>query len=131
MFIVTTLFYLSLITIVGMVGLKLITLRKHKVSLPAGTVEEEFHSNVYQSFEGGWHIFRTKYLVRVRAFALDLFYMGAKEVLRFTSGLIHRLQARHGKLYDMVKGRGVLKKKGSVSFFLQDVAEYKKSLQDK
>ena len=31
----------------------------------------------------------------------------------------------------MVEGKGVLRKKGSVSFFLQDMAEYKKSLQVK
>ena len=131
MFIIITLFYLSLITIVGMVGWKLVTLRKHKVSLPAGTVEEEFNSNLYQSFEGGWHTFRTKYLLRVRNFALVIFYTVAKEVLRVALAIGRNLQARHGKWYDMVKGKGVLRKKGSVSFFLQDVAEYKKSLQEK
>lgn len=128
MSIIIALFYLSLITIVGMVSWKLVSLRKLKLSLIAGAVEKELHSDLYEATARGWHLVRTKYLVKVRIFAVELFYTIAKKVLRFTSGLIHKLQARHGKWYDMVKGKGVLKKKGSVSFFLQDVAEYKKSI---
>lgn len=128
MFILITLFYLSLITIVGMVGLKLVSLRKVKVSLIAGVVENELHSNLYQSIERGWHVFRTKYLVEARAFIVALYYVVAQKVLRFVLDTMRKIQARHGKWYDMVKGKGVPKKKGSVSFFLRDVAEYKKSL---
>lgn len=111
-----------------MVGWKLVSLRKLKLSVVAGAVEKELHSNLYEIIERGWYIFRTKYLFRAREFALVLFYAIAKKVLHFTAVQIHRFQARHAKWYDMVKGKGVIKKKGSVSFFLQDVAEYKKSL---
>lgn len=113
-----------------MVGWKLVALRKLKLSLIAGAVEKELHNNLYETIMRSWYVFRTKYLARARLFALGLFYTVAKRVLRFTSGLIHKLQVRHGKWYDMVKGKGVIKKGGSVSFFLQDVAEYKKSLKE-
>lgn len=111
-----------------MVAWKLISLRKLKLSVVAGAVEKELHSNLYEIIERGWHIFRTKYVARAREYLLAVFFLIAKRTLRFTSGLIHRFQARHAKWYDMVKGKGVIKKKGSVSFFLQDVAEYKKSI---
>ena len=123
-----TLFYLSLITIVAMVGLKLVSLRRVKVSVITGTVEKELHSHSYEVARGLWHTFRTNYLVKARVFILALFYTVAQKVLRFNAKLIHKVQAKHGKWYDMVKGKGTLKKKGSVSFFLRDVAEYKKTM---
>lgn len=130
MIIIITLFYLSLITIVGMVGWKLVSLRKHKLSLIAGAVEEELHSSLYGTLEQGWHLFVKKYLVQARTFATALFYTVANVVLRFVLNTTRKIQARHGKWYDMVKGKGTLKKRGAVSFFLQDVAEYKKSLKE-
>lgn len=113
-----------------MVGWKLISLRKLKLSVVAGTVEKELHSNLYEIIERAWHIFRTKYVSRAREFVLAIFFTIARKILHFTAVQIHRFQARHAKWYDMVKGKGTLKKKGSVSFFLQDVAEYKKSIRD-
>lgn len=125
---IITLFYLSLITIVGMVGWKLVSLRKVKLSLLEGVVEKELHTNVHGSLVNAWHLLRTKYLVQARTFIVALFYTVAQRVLRFVLESTRKLQARNGKWYDMVKGKGVLKNKGSVSFFLRDVAEYKKSI---
>lgn len=131
MYIIITLFYLSLITIVGMVSWKLVSLRKLNLTVVAGAVEKELHSNLYQTLERGWHAFRSVYLTRARVFLMTLFYAVAQKVLKWVLRVTQKIQEKHGKWYDMVKGKGQIKKKGSVSFFLQDVAEYKKSLQDK
>ena len=131
MYIIITLFYLSLITIVAMVSWKLVSLRKVNLTIVEGSVEKELHSNLYQTLERGWHVFRSEYLAHAKAYVMTLFYAIAKKVLGWVLRITQKIQAKHGKWYDMVKGKGVIKKKGSVSFFLQDVAEYKKSLQDK
>lgn len=130
MIIIVTLFYLSLITIIGMVAWKLVSLREHKLSLIEG-IEKELHGKLYETIHTLWHEFRTTHLARVRAMLLMVFYTIAHEVLHLTLIVGQKLKVRHGKWYDMVKGKGVIRKKGSVSFFLQDVAEYKKSLQEK
>lgn len=130
MTIIITLFYLSLATIVGMVSWKLISLRDLKLSLVEG-VEKELHGKLYETMHHGWRAFRVNVLARLRVIALAWFYTGAHEVLRFTEFLGKKLKERHGKWFDMVKGKGVIRKKGSVSFFLRDVAEYKKSLNAK
>lgn len=127
MLIIITLFYLSLATIVGMVLWKLVSLRNIKLSLVEG-VEKELHGKFYEKIHSMWHVFRVKVLVRVHTLTLSIFYIVAHEVLHFTELLGKKLKERHGKWFDMVKGKGVIKKKGSVSFFLQDVAEYKKSI---
>ncbi len=113
-----------------MVGWKLVSLRKLKLSLVEGAVEKELHSSLYQTLERACHAFRTVYLARAKAYAMDIFYIIAKKVLGWILRVTQKIQAKHGKWYDMVKGKGVVKKKGSVSFFLQDVAEYKKSLKE-
>ena len=128
MIVIITLFYLSLATIVGMVAWKLVSLRTIKLSLIEGGVEKELHGKLYEILNNAWYLFRVTILTRVRVFALALFYTVAHEVLHFTFVLGQKLKIRHGKWFDMVKGKGVLRKKGSVSFFLQDVAEYKKSI---
>lgn len=130
MTVIITLFYLSLITVAGMISLKLISLRDVKVSFVEG-VEKEIHGRLYETIHTVWHIFRVNILTKIRTFALALFYTVAQEVLRAMGIVGNKLRARHGKWFDMVKGKGVIKKKGSVSFFLRDVAEYKKSLQEK
>jgi len=130
MLVIITLFYLSLATIVGMVLWKLVSLRNIKLSLVEG-VEKELHGKFYEKIHSMWHVFRIKVLVRVHTLTLSIFYIAAHEVLHFTELLGKKLKERHGKWFDMVKGKGVIKKKGSVSFFLQDVAEYKKSIQVK
>lgn len=130
MLVIITLFYLSLATIVGMVLWKLVSLRNIKFSLVEG-VEKELHGKFYEKIHSMWHVFRVKVLVRVHTLTLSIFYIAAHEVLHFTELLGKKLKERHGKWFDMVKGKGVIKKKGSVSFFLQDVAEYKKSIQVK
>lgn len=130
MLVIITLFYLSLATIVGMVLWKLVSLRNIKLSLVEG-VEKELHGKFYEKIHSMWHVFRVKVLVRVHTLTLSIFYIAAHEVLHFTELIGKKLKERHGKWFDMVKGKGVIKKKGSVSFFLQDVAEYKKSIQVK
>lgn len=111
-----------------MVSWKLVSLRKVKLTLVEGSVEKELHSNLYQSLERGWYVFRSVYLVHAKAYAMTLFYAAAKKVLGWVLRVTQKVQEKHGKWYDMVKGKGVIKKKGSVSFFLKDVAEYKKSI---
>ena len=130
MLIIITLFYLSLATIVGMVSWKLVTLRNLKLSLVEG-VEKELHGKLYETIHYAWYVFRVVVLVRIRKFALAMFYTAAHEALHFTELVGQKLKERHGKWFDMVKGKGVIRKKGAVSFFLRDVAEYKKSIQVK
>lgn len=127
---IITLFYLSLVTIVGMVSWKLVTLRELKLSLVEG-VEKELHSKLYQTIHHVWHLFKVKVWAKVKVFALALFYTVAHELLHFIGVMGTKLKKRHSKWFDMVEGKGVLRKKGSVSFFLRDVAEYKKSLKQK
>ena len=127
MLVIITLFYLSLATIAGMIAWKLVSLRALKLSLIEG-IEKELHGKLYEAIHRAWHIFRVEVLARIRVFALMFFYTIAHEVLHFTLIAGQKLKVRHSKWFDMVKGKGVIRKKGSVSFFLQDVAEYKKGL---
>lgn len=124
---IITLFYLSLLTITGMVLWKLVSLRALKLSLIEG-IEKELHGKLYDTVHEWWHIVSVKYLARVHVFMVALFYTIAHEVLHFTLILGQKLKARHSKWFDLVKGKGAIHKKGAVSFFLRDVAEYKKSL---
>ncbi len=130
MIVIITLFYLSLATIIGMVAWKLVTLRDLKLSLVEG-VEKELHGKLYETIHYAWYMFRVVVLTRIRKFVLAVFYTTAHEVLHFTELVGQRIKERHSKWFDMVKGKGVIRKKGSVSFFLRDVAEYKKSIQVK
>ncbi|MBI5798613.1 MAG: hypothetical protein HZB10_01640 [Candidatus Yonathbacteria bacterium] len=130
MALIITLFYLSLSTIICMVAWKLVTLRDLKLSLVEG-VEKELHGKLYEVIHFAWHIVRTSVLTRIRTIILALFYTVAHEALHFTELVGQKLKERHGKWFDMVKGKGVIRKKGSVSFFLRDVAEYKKSISTK
>lgn len=127
MIVIITLFYLSLMTIIGMVVWKLVSLREYKLSLIEG-IEKELHGKLYDTVHDAWHVFRVKYVSRARTLLLSLFFTIAHEVLHLALIAGQKLKVRHSKWYDMVKGKGVLRKKGSVSFFLQDVAEYKKQL---
>jgi len=124
---IITLFYLSLLTIVGMVVWKLVSLRELKLSLIEG-IEKELHGKLYDTVHMWWRTVSEKYLVQARAFMTALFYAIAHEVLHVTLILGQKLKARHSKWFDLVKGKGAIHKKGAVSFFLRDVAEYKKSL---
>jgi len=130
MTIIITLFYVSLVTIIGMVAWKLVSLRNLKLSLVEG-VEKELHGKLYETIHRGWHLFRDKVLSKVKTVALAIFFTIAHEVLHYVGVWGAKLKQRHSKWFDMVKGKGVLRKRGSVSFFLQDVAEYKKSLKNK
>lgn len=127
MFIIITLFYLSLATIIAMVGWKLVSLRSLKLSLVEG-IEKELHGKFYEIAHLWWDIFRTKYWARARVLALSLFYIAAHEVLRFVLLVGQKLKVRLSKWHDMVKGKGVIKNKGSASFFLRDIAEHKKNI---
>ena len=127
MFIIITLFYLSLVTIVGMVGWKFISLRSLKLSLVEG-IEHELHGKFYDIAHMWWDVFLSKYWARARASALAIFYIVAHEVLRATLLIGQRIRRRLSVWLDMVKGKGGIKNKGSASFFLRDVAEYKREL---
>ncbi len=124
MIVISTLFYCSLFIIIVMVGWKIVSLREHKLSLLEG-VEKEIHSNLHKTMNDWWHLFRTKYLVKARAFALVLFYTIAHYILHFAGVLGNRLKERHRKWFDMVKGKGVIHKKGSVSLHLRDISGHK------
>ncbi|MHB1117958.1 MAG: hypothetical protein ACYCZ7_00290 [Minisyncoccota bacterium] len=121
------LFYLSLLVIVGMIAWKFVSLRELKLSLIEG-VEKELHGKLYEAMHTWWQVLSVKYVTRVRAMLTALFYTIAHEVLRVMLVIGQKIKVRHGKWFDMVKGKGVVRNKGSVSFFLRDVAEYKKSL---
>jgi hypothetical protein len=123
---IITLFYLSLLIMVGMVVWKLVSLRELKLSLIEG-IEKELHGKLYETMHMWWRTFVEKYLVQARAILVALFYIIAHEVLRLMLVVGQKIKVRHSKWFDMVKGKGVIRKKGSVSFFLRDVAEYKKS----
>jgi len=127
MIVIITLFYLSLLTIITMVAWKLVSLRELKLSLIEG-IEKELHGKFYETIHNLWQVFRVKYLARVRVFILALFYTVAHEVLHVTLVAGQKLKVRHGKWFDIVKGKGAIHKKGTVSFFLRDVAEYKRQL---
>jgi len=130
MIVIITLFYLSLATIIGMVAWKLVILRNLKLSLVEG-MEKELHGKLYETINKAWYVFRVNVLARIRKVVLAVFYTIAHEALHFTELLGQKVKARHGKWFDMVKGKGIIRKKGAVSFFLKDVAEYKKSIQVK
>lgn len=130
MTIIITLFYLSLGTILAMVLWKLLVFRNLKLSLVDG-VEKELHGKLYEIIHIAWRFFRLKILVKLKNLILVIFFTIAHEVLYFVGVLGAKLKKRHGKWFDMVEGKGALRKKGSVSFFLQDVAEYKKTLKTK
>lgn len=122
------LFYLSLATIIIMVGWKLVSLRKLKLSLIEG-VEKEFHGKFYEISHRLWYALRVKYFTQIRTLIVQIFYVIAHEILRVVGIWGQKLKERHSKWFDMVKGKGeVNNKNGSVSFFLQDVSEYKKSI---
>jgi hypothetical protein len=124
MIIIIILFYVSLVTIVVMVGWKLISLREMKVGLFEG-IEQEIHGKFYEFMHRIWTAFRVNVWMRIRrVFLLAI----AHESLYFAGVLGKKIKKRHQKWFDMVEGKGVIKKKGAVSFFLQDVGEYKKSL---
>lgn len=127
MIVIIILFYISLATIILMVGWKLVSLREIKLSLIDG-VEKEFHSKFYKMTHEFWHVFLVRHLVRARIIVLAVFFTVAQEVLRIVGVWGQKLKVRHSKLFDMVKGKGVIKKKGSASFFIRNVSEYKKQL---
>lgn len=127
---IITLFYLSLAVIVSMIAWKMVSLRELKVSLVEG-VEHELHGKLYETVHEWWRILRERYYTRARAFTVALFYTVAHQVLHTAIVLGRKLGARFHVWYDMVKGKGEIRKKGSVSFFLKDVAEYKKSIQER
>lgn len=128
MTIIITLFYGSLVIIVAMIGWKLVSLRSIKLSLIEG-IEKELHGKFYEIVHSWWNTFRIKYWAHARAVVVAVFYLVAHEVLRFALKIGQKIKSRLHVWHDMVKGKGVIKNKGSVSFFLQDVAKYKKSIQ--
>lgn len=124
MLIIITLFYLSLAVIVSMIAWKLALLRDIKLTLVEG-VEKELHGKLYEVIHFGWYAFRIRVLARARAVALATFYSGAHALLHFSEIVGKKIKERHGRWFDMVKGKGVIRKRGSVSFFLKDVGATK------
>lgn len=127
MIIIIILFYFSLLTIVVMVGWKLISLREMKVGLFEG-IEQEIHGKFYEFTHRLWVLFRVKVLTEIRRVVLLIFFTIAHGGLYLSGVAGAKIKKRHQKWFDMVEGKGVIKKKGAVSFFLRDVGEYKKSL---
>ncbi len=130
MIVLIILFYISLLTIIGMVVWKLIVLHELKLSFIEGA-ENDLHGKFYERVHELWHTFSTTHLRRARAFALMVLYTALHEVFRVTLIIGQKIKVRHSKWHDIVKGKGAIHKKGSVSFFLRDVAEYKKTLGNK
>ncbi len=130
MIVIITLFYLSLATVILMVVWKLVSIRELKLSFIDG-VEKEFHWKFYKAVHDIWYIFLVPHLVRARTVIIAIFFIIAHEVLRKIGVWGGKLKVRHSKLFDMVKGKGVIKKKGSASFFIRNVADFKNQLSEK
>ncbi len=130
MIVIITLFYLSLATIILMVMWKLVSIRELKYSLIEG-IEKGFHGKFYDAVHKMWYVFLVPHLRRARVAMLAMFFTIAHEILRRAEILGEKIKVRHKKLFDMVKGKGVIKNKGSTSFFVRDVAEYKESIKEK
>lgn len=108
-----------------MVVWKFVSIRELKLSL-IEEIEKELHEKFYGAVHNFWQGLRVKYFVRARIFFLAVFYATARKILHWALIVGQKLKVRHNKWYDIVKGKGSTHKKGSVSFFLRDVAEYKK-----
>lgn len=128
--ILISMFSLSLAICVGMIARKLISLRKLKLSL-VESIDRELYMKLSGKAHEFGHVLNTRYYVPFRAFVRTLFFFVAHHVLH--GGLIigGKIKTRHIKWYNIVKGKGVIKQKGAVSFFLQDVAEHKRMLRTK
>src|SRR5574343_14078 len=124
MIVIITLFYISLVVIIGMIAWKLVEIREVKMSLIEG-IEKDFHGKLYEVTHEIWHKVRTVYFVRMRHIALMIYVWLERLFFRLVVKLAKKLQVRQGKLYDMVQGKGVVNSKGSVSFFLKEVSSYK------
>lgn len=127
MTIIVTLFYTSLFVIISMIGWKMVSLRAVKLS-PVEGAEQEIHGKLYEAVHEWWYAFRDNVLRRAHRLSLSVFYAVAHEVLRYAIIVGRRFGACFHRWYVMVKGKGEIHKKGSVSFFLRDVAEYKQSI---
>ena len=124
MIVIITLFYISLVVIVGMIAWKLVEIREVKMSLIEG-IEKDLHGKLYEVTHAVWHKIRDDYGVRAKHFFLMVYVALERTAFRVAVKLVKKLQVRQGKLYDMVQGKGVIKNKGSVSFFLKEVSSYR------
>ena len=125
MIVIITLFYVSLVVISAMVAWKLVEIREVKMSIIEG-IEKDLHGKFYEVTHEFWHKVRTIHFVRMRHIGLQIYVWLERLFFRLVVKLAKKLQVRQGKLYDMVQGKGVIKNKGSASFFLQEVSTYKK-----
>lgn len=126
MIVIIILFYFSLTVVVAMVLKKLLEIRELKLSVIEG-IEKDFHGKLYELVHDFWYDFRIKVVARTREFLLHTLRVAEHAVLGFLIRTADRLKRRHRKLYNMVKGEGELHNKGSVSFFLREISDYKKS----
>lgn len=127
MIIITTLFYSSLVIVTLMIARKLIVIRPLKFSLIEG-VEKELHGKFYEKMHEAWDLVYKKYLIRVKSYLVALFYTAVHKILHFLLIIGRKFKVYHDRWYNMVKGKGVIKKKGSVSFFLREISEHKKQV---
>jgi hypothetical protein len=127
---VISLFYVSLAICVGMIVLKLVSLRNLKLSL-IESIDRELYNKISLKVHEIGNAINVCYYVPFRTLSRALFFFIARQVLHAGLVLGNKIKVRHVKWYNMVKGKGVIKQKGSVSFFLRDVAEHKKMLRAK
>ncbi|MEK7460426.1 MAG: hypothetical protein AAB628_02670 [Patescibacteria group bacterium] len=125
MTIIITLFYISLAIIVLIIVRKVVVIHPLKFTLIEG-VEKELHGKFYEKMHEAWRTVNENYLMRIRSFAITLFYTLVHKVLQLLLIVGKKFKVYHDRWYDMVKGKGVIKKKGSVSFFLREISEHKK-----
>ncbi len=124
MTIIITLFYLSLLVVVAMIVKKFLEIRTLKLSLVEG-IEQEISRKAHHFIQIFWYDWCLVLISRTHAGVVRGWYVLEHAVLGLIIRLSERLKRRHHKLYDMVKGKGVLKNKGSVSTFLKEVSTYK------
>lgn len=98
---------------------------------------ENSHGKTFIKFtkpEWDWHIHHKFHLTKHRLTHIsreslaDFFHKFAKisELFLVKAGTV--IEKKFSKMSDMIRGRRVVKTKGSVSFFLKNIEEHKKNL---
>ena len=84
--------------------------------------------------EWDWHILRKYHHVRhnvlhiSRESLANFFHKTAKILELFFIRMASRLENKFSKMGDMIRGRRVIKNRGSVSFFLKNIEDHKNNL---
>lgn len=117
-------FIVSSLGIIGMILMKLRELKTGKLSLLSRISERTNHSfrNAYRSVKTFFSYFTKRNAVLLARFLLVRTILFLRKIYLIVKNKIMSYETAQ-KLRDMINGKGVIKKKGAVSFFLQRIAE--------